>query len=369
MVRAADFQPSWASPPGATIAEILDLRGLTIAEFAQEVGVSTTEAAAVLSGNSTIDADLADRLAILGPSAEFWMRRERHYRDSLATRAAILSAQDAQTLVKQLPVADMRRFGWIDSASSRAARLAACLRFFDVSDTSAWHDRYRSEVAVAAFRTSPTFEANPYSVAAWLRQAEIAGEGITCRRWNREAFIAKLPEMRVLSRLKDPQQFLPQLQELCASCGVALVVVRAPKGCRASGATRFLRAEKALIVVSFRHRTDDHFWFTFFHEAAHLILHSEDALFIEDGSDVTESEEAEANEYAARVLVPDEHVTELSRLRLNLKAIVGFARRIGVAPGIVVGQLQHTGRARRDQLNSLKRRYSWGDNSTIQLIP
>ncbi|MDX2307992.1 MAG: ImmA/IrrE family metallo-endopeptidase [Hyphomicrobium sp.] len=369
MARAADFQPSWASAPGSTIAEILKHRGLTLAEFAQEVGVSTSEATAVIRGSAAIDADLADRLAILGPSAEFWMRRERHYRDSLATKAAILSAEDAQDLVKQLPIADMRRFGWIDSASLKAARLAACLRFFDVDDVSAWHYRYRSEVAVAAFRTSPTFEANPFSVAAWLRQAEIVGARIACRRWNREAFIAKLLEMRALSRLKDPQQFLPQLQSLCASCGVALVVVRAPKGCRASGATRFLSAEKALIVVSFRHRTDDHFWFTFFHEAAHLILHAEDTLFLEDGSDVTATEEAEANEYAARVLVPKEHITELSRLRLNVKAIVAFARRIGVAPGIVVGQLQHTGQARRDQLNSLKRRYSWSESSAIQLIP
>jgi HTH-type transcriptional regulator/antitoxin HigA len=369
MARAAEFQPSWACAPGATIAEILDLRGLSLAEFAMEVGVSTSEATAVIRGNVTIDADLADRLAILGPSAEFWMRRERHYRESLATKAAILSAQDALALVKQLPMADMRRFGWIDAASSQAARLAACLRFFDVGDVPAWHDRYRSEVAVAAFRTSPTFEANPFSVAAWLRQAEIVGARLACRKWDREAFIAKLPEMRALSRLKDPQLFLPQLQSLCASCGVALVVVRAPKGCRASGATRFLSSEKALIVVSFRHRTDDHFWFTFFHEAAHLILHAEDALFLEDGSDVTATEEAEANKYAARVLVPIEHVTELSNLRLNLKAIVAFSRRIGVAPGIVVGQLQHIGRARRDQLNSLKRRYAWDESSAIQLIP
>jgi Zn-dependent peptidase ImmA (M78 family) len=175
--------------------------------------------------------------------------------------------------------------------------------------------------------------------------------------------------MRTLSRLKDPQQFLPHLQVLCASCGVALVVVRAPKGCRASGATRFLSTEKALIALSFRHRTDDHFWFTFFHEAAHLILHAKDALFLEDGSDVTETEEAEANEFAARVLVPKEYIVELASLRPNLKSIVAFARRLGVAPGIVVGQLQHIRRIRRDQLNSLKRRYAWDQNSTIRLIP
>jgi Zn-dependent peptidase ImmA (M78 family) len=247
--------------------------------------------------------------------------------------------------------------------------LTACLRFFDVADVSAWHARYRREVSVAAFRTSPTLEANPYAVTAWLRQAEIESAQIACHRWDRGAFIAKLPEMRTLSRLKDPQQFLPHLQVLCASCGVALVVVRAPKGCRASGATRFLSTEKALIALSFRHRTDDHFWFTFFHEAAHLILHAKDALFLEDGSDVTETEEAEANEFAARVLVPKEYIVELASLRPNLKSIVAFARRLGVAPGIVVGQLQHIRRIRRDQLNSLKRRYAWDQNSTIRLIP
>ncbi len=41
--------------------------------------------------------------------------------------------------------------------------------------------------------------------------------------------------------------------------------------------------------------TDDQFWFTFFHEAGHLLMHSHKAVFLEDGSDVSLKEEHEAN--------------------------------------------------------------------------
>jgi len=146
-----------------------------------------------------------------------------------------------------------------------------------------------------------------------------------------------------------------------------VVVARAPKGCRASGATRFLTPDKALIVLSFRYRTDDQFWFTFFHEAGHLILHAEDALFLEDESEVTAAEEAEANEFAARILVPMAFLPELMILRPGVKEIVGFARKIGVSPGIVVGQLQHLGRVKRDRLNGFKRRYRWATASMVTL--
>ncbi|MEQ1717210.1 MAG: ImmA/IrrE family metallo-endopeptidase [Hyphomicrobium sp.] len=370
MTRAAAFQPDWTSPPGDTIAEILALRGYSVADFARRIDATIALACDLTLGVAGIDNDLAKRLEkVLGPSANFWLRREQQYRHDLARIAAGTTSLTDRDFLAQLPVADMRRFGWIDTAASKIEQLAACLRFFDVSSISAWQQRYRGEMAVAAFRTSPTFDANPYAVAAWLRWAEIASDGITCRPWDRSKFETRLLELKALSRIKDPARFLPQLIAICAECGVAVVVARAPKGCRASGATRFLTPSKALIVMSFRYRSDDQFWFTFFHEAAHLILHAKDAVFLEDGSEVTEAEEAEANEFAARVLVPEQFFGELKSLRPTLKEIVAFARKVGVAPGIVVGQLQHLGRVKPDRLNGFKRRYRWDTTSTPRLIP
>ena len=138
----------------------------------------------------------------------------------------------------------------------------------------------------------------------------------------------------------------------------AFVVVRTPKGCHASGATRFTSDSKAILQLSARHLTDDHFWFSFFHEAAHLLLHGK-RLFLEM-KDVASAEEREADLFAEQMLIPQEWRKEFEALRGRARDVVRFARQIGIAPGIVVGQLQHKGWLAANRLNWLKRRYLWG---------
>jgi Zn-dependent peptidase ImmA (M78 family) len=253
----------------------------------------------------------------------------------------------------------MVRFGWIRSTESLEERFSACLNFFGVADLNEWHDRYRGVQDVVAFRTSGSFESQPGAVAAWIRQGEIEAAKIDTRKWNAAKFEKVLPAIRKLTKKKDPQVFLPELIRLCADCGVAIVIARAPEGCRASGATKFLSADKALVMLSFRHRTDDHFWFTFFHEAGHLLLHGTGALFVEDPNLVTTHEEEEANQFAMDVLVPEEFRTEMLDLPKIPKVITKFAVRVGVSRGIIVGQLQHHGRIAHKDLNFMKARYAW----------
>ncbi|HEV8072313.1 MAG TPA: ImmA/IrrE family metallo-endopeptidase [Planctomycetaceae bacterium] len=168
-----------------------------------------------------------------------------------------------------------------------------------------------------------------------------------------------MSEIRPLTRKRDPDAFLPVLQKSCAECGVAVAVVRAPQGCRASGATRFTGRAKALLQLSFRYLTDDHFWFTFFHEAAHLLLHSHAALFLEGVAPSSTKEEEEANEFAAGILIPKRYTNELLALRADHHQILRFAKKAGVSPGIVVGQLQHRKLIKQDHLNGLKRHFQW----------
>jgi Zn-dependent peptidase ImmA (M78 family) len=143
------------------------------------------------------------------------------------------------------------------------------------------------------------------------------------------------------------------------------VVVRAPSGCHASGSTRFLSETKALLLLSFRHLSDDQFWFTFFHEAAHLLLHGEKRLFIEGLGGPATKEEEEANEFAGRLLVPSPFRDRLFDLPTNSREVIKFARLLGTSPGIIVGQLQHYRRIEHNQLNGLKRRFRWEDNNDV----
>ena len=52
-----------------------------------------------------------------------------------------------------------------------------------------------------------------------------------------------------------------------------------------------------------RYKKDDFFWFTFFHEAAHLLLHSKKETFVDDGTD-NDVIENEANDFATDFLIP-----------------------------------------------------------------
>tara|TARA_B100002049_G_C15882714_1_gene292344 strand:- start:2 stop:577 length:576 start_codon:yes stop_codon:yes gene_type:complete len=189
---------------------------------------------------------------------------------------------------------------------------------------------------------------------------ELVASEIDCEPWDKNRLVSSIDELRELTRIKQPSVFLPEVRNILRRCGVAFAVVKAPEGCRASGATYWLNKEKALVILSCRYLSDDHFWFTFFHELGHLILHSDHHLILESKDSVDSKIEEEANRFSELVLVPEEYQSELATLNArNLRRILKFAKKIGVSNGIVVGQMQHKGLISNRYLNKLKTRFSW----------
>lgn len=367
------FQPAWVSSPGETIADVLRARNRSIREFAEAMGETEGDVASLLEGRTAITIGCARRLSeVLGASVEFWMSRDYLYREG----AGRLQAEHRDWL-DALPMGDMIRFGWISPTPKATEEATAALRFFGVPSVEAWHQEYAELERLTSFRTSTAFESRPAAVAAWLREGERRALSLSCGQWDENRFRDALSRARRLSRIGDPRRFMPRLQQLCASAGVALVALRTPSGCRASGATRFLSRERALLLVSFRHLTDDQLWHTFFHEAGHLLLHGRSRVFVEglgEGLDrgfgagkggeieLFTVHEDEANAFAANMLIPESARAGFERLRADVNAILRFATELGISPGIVVGQLQHIGRVRPNQFNSLKRRYQWAED-------
>ena len=349
------FNPDWTSPPGDTITDVLDARQMTISDLAEQIDSTPDAIKELVDGRSAITIAIARRLAqVLGCSSEFWMSRDYHYRQQ---EAKLRGA--AADWVSQFPLSDLVRFGWLQPPPQAAEEFGACLRFFDVPSVQVWHDKYGAVLESVNFRTSPTFDSWPAATAAWLRQGEIETARIACAPWDPDGFLGALSEARQLTRIKQPRTFLPKLQQLSAAHGVAVGVVRAPAGCRASGATRFQSDRKALLLLSVRHLTDDHFWFSFFHEAGHLLLHRNTRWSLAGSTTDANDREQQANDFAAKTLIPARFREDFSRLHGNSRDVIRFARRAGISPGIVVGQLQHRGRINHSHLNGLKRRYQW----------
>lgn len=355
MQKTDSFRPNWASSPGATIADFIADKRLSVGDLARSLGIEDDDASRLLDGDAEITEEVANKLSkAIGSTSRFWMEREARYREGLIRLKEVDNSEPNKRWLGSLPLKDMQTFGWI-TRNKALPTTEQCLNFFGVASLEEWTKKIEHQILSAAFRTSASFEKNPPSVAAWLRQGEIEGSAVECSLWSKTSFEAALPRLRKLTRLKTAREFFPELQRICASCGVAVVFVPTPKGCPASGAARFLSSSKAVIVLSNRYRTDDHFWFTFFHEAGHVLLHGKNALFVDGISDDKAAEEQEANEFSQKILLTEVQRQEMFALPMTYRAVIRFARHAGVSPGIVVGQLQHSGKIGRERLNRVKR--------------
>ncbi len=357
----ANFQTDWSSPPGATIIDALHANDIPLDEFATLLERSRDQIDQLISGGMSIDRELAIQLSdIIGASPTFWLQRQADY--DLDRQ---LVGDDREHGLKQwvaaFPTRDMAKFGWMPTTRSFDEKLANCFEFFGVKSVTEWEDRYSNELQSVAFRSSAKIEADIPATIAWLRKGELEAESRNCQPWNKAKLKQLLPELRELTREKKPAVFVPEMIKRLATCGVALVISRTPSGCRASGATKFVNTHRALMLLSFRHRTDDHFWFTFFHEAAHLLLHDNTRLFIENGDCVMEKEEEEANKFAQDFLIPAEYRSELFEIRRDYRRIARFAKKVGVSAGIVVGQLQFHEYVPRSHFNKMKHHFEWPD--------
>lgn len=358
----SEFQPLWYSPPGNTIKQFLKESDRSLKSFCESLGISLKDASHLLVGEMKIDDAFAKLLSVnLGASKDFWLRRESRYREVLA--AARIREEyesgEAKKWMSTLPLADMVKKRWIEPNLRPLEKFKRCLDYFDVQSVEAWFDQYSSLQHQVAFRTSDSFDSNPHSVIAWLRQGQIQAQNLDSGAWDLAKFENAVVEARKFTREPDPKVFIPEITKIFADCGVCLAIAPAPTGCRASGAVFFDQSEHAVLLLSFRYLSDDHFWFSFFHECGHLIFHSEQGLFLEGKGTKNCAQEIEADQFAAEILVPSEFRDEMKALSLsNPRQVLKFAKKVGVSPGILIGQLQNGGLG-HDKFNRYKVRYSW----------
>jgi Zn-dependent peptidase ImmA (M78 family) len=366
MNAAQSFAPDWISPPGDTIKDALACHSLSSDRLALALGLSTASTGRLLSGDLAIDTRLADGIAgLLGGTRHFWLKREGLYRDRLNSGPAPQPTFDFAAFKTALPLKDMRNFGWLREFADEPEDQAIKAFFEDAP--GAWIQSGPALAEQVRFRTSFAHKTNPAAVAAWLRQGVRAARRLPCASWNPEGLRAALPAIRALGRIKKPANFFPKLVEIGQAYGVAIVFVRTPTGCRASGATHFEASDKAIIQLSFRYRSDDHFWFTVFHEIGHLLLHPTSPLFVEGQDYEMTEEESEANRFAADTLVPAEFEDDLKTVPRDFRAYARLAKRIGISTGVLVGQMQNRGLLQHEQMNFLKESYDWADVTAFTL--
>ncbi|PZO35755.1 MAG: DNA-binding protein [Pseudanabaena frigida] len=339
------FTPEWVSPPGDTIIDAIEERDWTQAQLAERLGYTEKHVSLLINAKVPITEESAQKLSrVIGSTPEFWLRREAQYRAQLVQIEERERLQSWVPWLDRLPVKDLMKQGAIAKrrldAKNKPEIVKELLQLFGVASPDNWETCY--EQKQVAFRRTRKEQSNVGAISAWLRLGEIEAEKADVPKYNKTKFEKAVQEIRKLTVLSQAE-FMPQIQRLCNEAGVILAIVPAIPCAYTSGVARWLNPHRALIQLSLYGKQNDRFWFTFFHEAAHILLHDKKDIFLDDsgnGDRLESQQEDEANAWAREFLIPSEYVAELSTLRSREDAI-NFAERLGIHAGIVVGRLQY----------------------------
>ena len=353
------YDPDYAVCPGKTVSDAIGALGISQKVFAQRIGYTERRLTRLLSGNMPLNQEIAIRLErVTGTPARIWNSLETEYRDRLVRLEEKKVLLDRSNFLKEPAIKELFVREVLKKSEDTAKQVDAVLRFFGVGSIRALSETLKIPHK-AALRHSIAFESEPLPLATWLRLGEHQAVQIPCKQYSDTAFRDALKAIRGLT-VKHPEEFVPEMVRLCAEAGVALVFVPEIKGATVHGATKWLTENKAMIVLNIRGKKNDVFWFTFFHEAAHILDGNKDALIVDvlgNKAKKTESEH-QADRFAADHLIPLQYQSELKTLRSKVD-VCSFAQRLGIDPGIVVGRMQHDGLTRFNYFNDLKQTFVW----------
>lgn len=348
---SAPFAPDWVSPPGDTILDLLEERGWTQAELATRLGYSTKHVNQLVKGKVPLTDDAAVRLErVLGSPVCFWLTREARYRERLARLKSQQKQEAWISWLDELPVRDLMAMESIPkqriNKKSKPSIVGDLLGFFGVATPNEWRAHYGQ--MQLSFRRTRAEQSDVGAIASWLRLGEQKAEMLDCPAYDRLRFKEVLIQIRKLTVL-PPEEFEPRLKSLLFEAGVTFVLVPAIRRAHVSGVARWLSTSRPMMQLSLYGKTNDRFWFTFFHEAAHILLHANTkeekrSVFLDDpnAGHTDDPTEHEANRWASEWLIPSEFAEVLPGLH-DINSIAGFSREIGIHPGIVLGRLQHEG--------------------------
>ncbi|MCC5926988.1 MAG: ImmA/IrrE family metallo-endopeptidase [Bacteroidetes bacterium] len=331
------------SPPGDTIQEHIDFLGMSQAELAERMGRPKEKINDLIKGREPITTATAFQLEnVLGISASFWLNRENTYRKELYAINQQEKHEKESQWLRQFPYNQMRKLGLLPNTREDHILVDRLLKFFGIASTEEWKRIYLDSEVSVAFRVSLAHTKNPHAISAWLRMGELQAQKFNLATFDKSSFKSALTTIKELAFVM-PDDFTHQLQTICSECGVAVVFTPNLPKAPISGATRWHHG-KPIIQLSGSYKCSDHFWFTFFHEAAHILLHGKKDVFLEkvSGTDIDQQKEDEADDFAKKILLSDKELQEiLDASQLTLANIQHFSQKFRTPTGVIVGRLQY----------------------------
>ena len=336
------FTPDYAAPPGDMLAETIEYLGITQTELARRMDRPIKTINEIIQGKAALTADTSLELErVLGIPAHLWNGMESNYREHLARQRAAERLEVDEAWLGSLPVSKMQKLGWLPTTKDKRQVMEEMLCFFGCANVNGWREQWGGPMA--AFRKSPKLQSEPEALAAWLRKAEMEGRKQQCAPYKEAAFLKALTRLKKVTTL-PVGEWVVAIQEECNACGVAYVLLPELPKTHVSGAARQITDDVALIVQTGRYKDDGHFWFTFFHEARHVLQGKLKREWLVEYEGREDALETDANQYAREFLIPTDEIRKMRDKcggKMTVTAGKELADKLGISHGIVAGRPQY----------------------------
>jgi HTH-type transcriptional regulator / antitoxin HigA len=338
-----------ASPPGATVKEQLLDRVMSQKEFAKRMDISEKHISRLINGEVQLTPDMAIRLEmVLGIPAQFWSSLESVYREKLAKVNAENEMEEDIELAKKMPYIEMAKNGWVPETSQATEKVINLRKFFEVVQLSLIQGAL---VPGIACRRLAENKKSDYALFAWAQKAKLEARQIDAKPISINRLLKAISHIRKMTK-ENPETFYDQLIRLLGDCGIAIVFLPHFEGSFLHGTT-FYDGDKIVMGLTVRGKDADRFWFSLFHEIAHIVQGH-----IGQPNNISEADEFTADEFAKETLIPSrEFELYAAKKDFSKQSLVQFANEVGIDAGILVGRLQKEGYIEYNWFNELKTKY------------
>lgn len=360
-IRESKILLELLSHPGEVLKEEIDERNMNQVELAKRCGLSEKHISSVINGKKAISVSFAKKLEyVLEIDSTFWLNLQMNYDNEVydikeksevcESEIAILDNNYFKKILSWLTSQEM-----VEKSSNRVSMILNLREFLNVGNLL----NIESLNLEGAFRKQDGAPIDSYTLAAWIKACEIfTSDTKVHSELNIEKLTEIVPEMKEVMFERDPNEMIERLREIFASCGIKYTVIPHFTGAPIHGYIK--RDGEALLMGStIRGKYYDKFWFTIFHEIAH-ILNGDFKDNLVDFENKDSMKEDKADRYARDVLIDSGNYKDfVNEGHFSRKSVIAFSDRNKVLPGITVGRLQKEEYIGYDSLNDLRSKLEW----------
>ena len=358
-----NYQSDLAIHPGEFLEEVLEDLGMSQKELSNRIGRPTQMINEIIRGKKSITSKTAIELEdVLKVPRHIWMGLENEYQMIQAKNLEMEQIKEETSLLSRFPYADLVKAGLVNSTRNAMEKVEELRAFFSVAKLGQLE---YVKVYQPAFRVSDHKTVSHEAIASWLQAGRVMANKVQTETFDKKLLENSLDELKALMNLKDVNESIKEIKRVLSNCGIAFIMLPHFKGTKVNGATFWLnKKEKAVLIMTIRGSCSDIFWFSFFHELGHILLHTQREVFLENGySDpALQKQEDEADSFARDFLINrKDYEYFVEEGNFSKQAVLDFAKEQGIKPSIVVGRLMHEKLVNFNdyRLTPLRDRYKW----------